>query len=130
MTHVSFILIPRIIRKEPYNHKTDVWSLGVLLYEAWLLLRDKEVSSLRSLTIAVLGMSGDPRSLSSLGDGGIEAAFYWHTGNLAQAHHQGGSSIQCVTLGTVNGASPQDFLKSADFQRLEAFQPSQVSLFP
>lgn len=54
-----YYLSPEIIRKQPYNYKTDIWSLGVLLYEMSALTRPF-VGTLETLPKAILKGDYEP----------------------------------------------------------------------
>jgi serine/threonine protein kinase len=56
-----YYLSPEIIQRQPYNCKTDVWSLGVLLYEMTALKRPF-AGTLETLPKAILEGNYDPLS--------------------------------------------------------------------
>merc|ERR1712136_421592 len=58
-----YYLSPEIIQRQPYNCKTDVWSLGVLLYEMTALKRPF-AGTLETLPKAILQGTYDPLSES------------------------------------------------------------------
>lgn len=50
-----FYLSPEICQDQPYDKKSDVWSLGVILYELCTLRRPFEAPSLPVLVMKILG---------------------------------------------------------------------------
>jgi NIMA (never in mitosis gene a)-related kinase len=49
-----YYLSPEIIENKPYNFKSDVWSLGVLLYEMCALKPPFDASSLHLLAMKIV----------------------------------------------------------------------------
>jgi NIMA (never in mitosis gene a)-related kinase len=49
-----YYLSPEIIENKPYNFKSDIWSLGVLLYEMCALKPPFDASSLHLLAMRIV----------------------------------------------------------------------------
>jgi NIMA (never in mitosis gene a)-related kinase len=55
-----YYLAPEIIENRPYNFKSDIWSLGVLLYEMVALKPPFNANSLNQLAMRILKGAFDP----------------------------------------------------------------------
>jgi len=65
-----YYLSPEIVENRPYNHKSDIWSLGILLYEMAALEPPFNGSSLHMLAMRIVQAKYDPipkRYSSNLG---------------------------------------------------------------
>merc|ERR1719265_2972379 len=61
MVGTPYYLSPEIIEDRPYNFKSDIWSLGVVLYEMTTLKHPFDAESLHFLAIKILqGQYPDP----------------------------------------------------------------------
>ncbi|XP_072259627.1 serine/threonine-protein kinase Nek5 isoform X2 [Pyxicephalus adspersus] len=58
-----FYLSPEICENRPYNNKTDIWSLGCVLYELCALKHPFEANSLRQLVLKICRGRYDPLSI-------------------------------------------------------------------
>merc|ERR1719247_1647328 len=54
MVGTPYYLSPEIIEERPYNYKSDIWSLGVILYELATLKHPFDAESLHFLAIKIL----------------------------------------------------------------------------
>ena len=55
-----YYLSPEVINGEPYNYKTDIWSLGVVLYEMCCLKMPFEGNNIAALSIKIMKGKYDP----------------------------------------------------------------------
>ena len=55
-----YYLSPEVINGEPYNYKTDIWSLGVVLYEMCCLKLPFEGNNIAALSIKIMKGKYDP----------------------------------------------------------------------
>lgn len=55
-----YYLSPEIVQNQPYSFKSDIWSLGVLLYEMITLKMPFEASSLPMLSLKIIRGSYNP----------------------------------------------------------------------
>ncbi len=49
-----YYLSPEIVQNQPYSFKSDIWSLGVLLYEMCCLKMPYDANSLADLTLKII----------------------------------------------------------------------------
>merc|ERR1719421_455245 len=77
MVGTPYYLSPEIIEERPYNYKSDIWSLGVILYELTTLKHPFDAESLHFLAIRILKgdfPSPDPMYSPGLADPLIQPA--------------------------------------------------------
>lgn len=55
-----YYLSPEIIESKPYSNKSDIWSMGVLLYEMCALKPPFNANSLQFLALKIVKGSYDP----------------------------------------------------------------------
>jgi len=55
MVGTPYYISPEIIENRPYNFKTDIWSLGVILYEMCTLKPPFDANNLPSLAMKIIG---------------------------------------------------------------------------
>ena len=55
-----YYLSPEIWNHEPYNSKTDIWSLGCILYELCALKKPYKASNINQLIVAIFNGSYEP----------------------------------------------------------------------
>lgn len=60
MVGTPYYMSPEVCRNEPYNWKSDVWSLGCVLYELCMLRHAFESSSLAGLIYKIVGGNYEP----------------------------------------------------------------------
>ena len=59
-TGTPYYLSPEIVQNLPYSYKSDMWSLGILLYEMCCLKLPYEAKSLPLLTLKIINGKYDP----------------------------------------------------------------------
>lgn len=54
MVGTPYYISPEIVENKPYNFKSDIWSLGVILYEMCTLKPPFDASNLPSLALKIV----------------------------------------------------------------------------
>jgi len=54
MVGTPYYLSPEIVENKPYNFKSDIWSMGVVLYELCALKPPFDGGSLSSLALCIV----------------------------------------------------------------------------
>jgi len=54
MVGTPYYLSPEIVQSKPYNSKTDIWSMGVMLYELCALKPPFDAPSIPMLTMKIV----------------------------------------------------------------------------
>ena len=60
MVGTPYYLSPEVVQSKPYNTKTDIWSMGVMLYELCALKPPFDASSIPLLTMKIIRGAYNP----------------------------------------------------------------------